>query len=385
MRTLLLSLAAVAALAFRFAAAATVLWPGATCTSTLQACVDASANGDVIGIATNAPIDEDLDLGGRSVSLGAAVTLTATYQPRFAPGRSISALATSDSAGVTIAIENIRLVDGSVLLRYGGTGNANYTLRNLQLTQVDPGATVQLRVNVDGGNVSLTAYGNQVAGNPPAYGGSIELDAYNAGVNAYASFNRIAHGEGLLKKSGILVDTGAGSSDGTVRLFGNDIRLGPASSAGILFQQAPGTTVALGVRAYSNAIRCRAGSPARGIDLLASSGTLDLQLLNNTVAACGTGIHVAEREPSAPPAFSGLVWNNLIVAGSTGLAFSSPTSATLSNDYNLIDAPANEAASLGAHTILAPAQLDAATWPRPEPRLTLVPRSCWFTSAAVMP
>lgn len=367
MRMLSIVLAAAAALAFRCADAMTVLWPGSTCTSTLQACVEVAASGDEIRIATNTPIDEDIDLGGRSLVLGAATTLTATYQPRFAPGRSISATAVSDTAGVAITIENIRLVDGSVVLRYGGTGSADYVLRNLQLTQVDPDAEVGLRVGVDGGNASVTAYGNLVSGDPPAYGGSIELDARNASLNAYAAFNRIVHGQAPHKKSGILVDAGADSSGGTVRLFGNDIRLAGASSSGILFRQQPGTAATLAPRVYSNAIRCRAGSLARGIDLQAGSGTLDLQLLNNTIAACATGIYVAESSLPASPTFSGLVWNNLIVAESLGLAFTSSTSATLANDYNLINAPANQAASLGLHTIIAPAALDAGTWPRPGP------------------
>ncbi|MEO5559251.1 MAG: choice-of-anchor Q domain-containing protein, partial [Dokdonella sp.] len=105
-------------------------------------------------------------------------------------------------------------------------------------------------------------------------------------------------------------------------------------------------------------------SSARGIALQASSGTLEMQILNNTLDQCDDGVYVAETIPTLSPAFTGVVWNNLIVAGSQGLAFMAPAAASLANDYNLINAPSNQA-TLGAHTITTPALLDAATRPRP--------------------
>lgn len=340
-------------------------WPGAGgCAGTLQACVDSSASGDQIGIATNTPIDENLDLGSHSLSLLPATTLVATYQPRFAPGRSIHAVVPAGAGDVSVTIQGIRFVDGFVSLEYNASGSATYQLRDLQLTQSVSGP-VYLHVRANGGTATVTAYDNQVSGDPPAYGGSIEFIARNSALSGYAAFNRIAHGNGFQKKTGILVDAGAGSANGYVRLFGNDIQLRDASSAGVQFLQQPGASAGtLYARAYSNAVHCPIFSGARGIALQASSGTVEMQIINNTLDQCDDGVHVAEAIPTLSPAFTGLVWNNLIVAGSNGIAFTAPASASLANDYNLINAPSNQA-TLGAHTITTPALLDSATRPRP--------------------
>ena len=68
------------------ASAVTRTWPGAApCNGTLQACVNAAANGDRIEIATAGPIDEFLTLANRSLSLVAA----AGFHPALAAGRGI--------------------------------------------------------------------------------------------------------------------------------------------------------------------------------------------------------------------------------------------------------------------------------------------------------
>lgn len=353
------------ALLIASAQAAALTWPGTGgCAGTLQACVNASASGDQISIATNTPIDENLDLGAHSLSLLPATTLVATYQPRFSPGRSIQALAPAGTGNVSVTIQGIRFVDGFVSLDYNASGTATYQLSDLQLTQTSS-APVYLHVGANGGTATVTAYNNRVSGDPPAYGGSIEFVSRNSTLNGYAAFNRITHGNGLQKKNAIVVDAGAGSANGYVRLFGNDIRLRDASSAGIQFLQQPGASAGtLYARAYSNAVHCPVGSSARGITLQASSGTLEMQILNNTLDQCDDGVYVAETIPTISPAFTGVVWNNLIVAGNQGLAFTAPAAAGLANDYNLINAPSNQA-TVGAHTITAPALLDAATRPRP--------------------
>ncbi|MEO5561361.1 MAG: choice-of-anchor Q domain-containing protein, partial [Dokdonella sp.] len=357
---------ASAALLIAGSAHASVLtWPGTGgCAGTLQACVDASASGDQIAIATNTPIDENLDLGAHSISLLPATTLVATYQPRFAPGRSIQAIAPAGAGDVSVTIQGIRFVDGFISLDYNASGTATYLLRDLQLTQT-ASAPVYLHVGANGGTATVTAYNNRVSGDPPAYGGSIEFVSRNSTLNGYAAFNRIAHGNGFQKKSGILVDAGVGTANGYVRVFGNDIQLRDASSAGIQFLQQPGASAGtLYARAYSNAVHCPIFSGARAITLQASSGTVEMQILNNTFDQCDDGVYVAEAIPTLSPAFTGLVWNNLIVAGNRGLAFTAPAAVSLANDYNLINAPSNQA-MLGAHTITTPALLDAATRPRP--------------------
>ncbi len=73
-------------LAASTAGAVSRTWPGnAPCAGTLQACIDASAAGDEVLIASAAEIDENITLN-KSFALRAAPNQVA----RFAPGRSVT-------------------------------------------------------------------------------------------------------------------------------------------------------------------------------------------------------------------------------------------------------------------------------------------------------
>jgi hypothetical protein len=339
-------------------------WPGTACPGTLQACVEASASGDQVRIATNDPVDEDIDLGDRGIALIPATTLTATYRPNFAPGRSIHAITSAVAGDIEVTLRGLRLVDGSVTIVYLGSGTAGYELRDLDLAQRDPTSSVNIRVQAMGGTVTAELYGNHIAGDPAAYGGSIELFGIDTVFNAYAAFNRIEHGRRTDKKTGIAVEIQGDPADAFVRVFGNDLRLAGASSDGIVFTQLAGAAGGtLNARAYSNVVRCAAGSAARGIAFAGYHGALDVQGLNNTVDRCRTGIRVVPTTPSDSPTFAGLVWNNLVVAEDVGLEIG-PGAETVANDYNLVNAASN-AATLGPHSTTAPAGLGVATRPRP--------------------
>ena len=74
--------------AFAMAASAwsaTLTYPGAApCNTTLQACITGAAGGDVVEIATNTPVDEDLTIN-KSLTLRPA----AGYSPTIGAGASI--------------------------------------------------------------------------------------------------------------------------------------------------------------------------------------------------------------------------------------------------------------------------------------------------------
>lgn len=339
-------------------------WPGTSCASTLQACIDASASGDAIHIATNGPIDEDIALGDRGITLDPAVTLTATYKPAFSPGRSISGSATA--SGIATTIRGIRLVDGSVELEYHGSGTASYEIDDMILTQTSAAATIGIGVRAYSGSVTTHVNRNRITGNPEAYGGSIELLATGGTLDAYAAFNHVEHrvfGVGN-KKTGIQVQSSGGSGDSGARLFGNEVILTDASSAGITFDQySPLSTATLYAHAYTNVVRCNGGSsPKPGLSFKSSGGGIDVQAVNNTIDTCPRGIVVAPTAGGGATTFGGVVGNNVVVSSDVGLSIDAAASA-VGNDYNLINAPSN-AATLGSHSITAPAQLGVATRPR---------------------
>src|SRR5690606_14582850 len=85
MRVLPFSLVGLGLLLVNPALAATRTWPGAApCDATLQACIEASASGDIVLIASDIAINEDITLS-QSLSLLAAPGRIA----RFAAGRGV--------------------------------------------------------------------------------------------------------------------------------------------------------------------------------------------------------------------------------------------------------------------------------------------------------
>lgn len=352
------------------AAASTLTWPGSPgCTGTLQACIDASGSGDRIEIATNDPIDETLNLGDHSLTL----TAQSDVKPSFAPGRSIEGLTSAGLGTVAVTLSKLRLRNGHVTLDYAGPGNATYSVSDLDLVPDGSAAANYIHVQAASGSatigtVTATVYNNRIQGTPLSLNsGLIELVATGATLNAYALFNRVVRADsGGSDGAGILVDVKGGfpglSGAGTLRLFGNEVR-GVFNRAGLFFSEGlfSSTPSSFSARAYNNVIVCENQS-GNGIGLTASSGSIDSQVLNNTVSDCYDGIAATPWSGGSGPTISGLVWNNLVVA-QYGLELVSPVAATMTNDYNLINAGSNSV-TLGAHSITAPAALVSTAAPR---------------------
>jgi len=344
------------------ASATTLTWPGSPgCTGTLQACVDASGSGDTIEIATNTPVDEDIELGNHSLSL----TSARYHDASLAAGRSIGAHATSP-ADLAVSISNLRLRDGRVMLANGGGANATYDLRELDLSQSAGGVSPALQVSATSGTVNATLYHNRVAGAPANINaGLIEIASFGATINAYAEFNTLVRTDRASSDgAGIFVSvvSGVTAGAGYFAAFGNEVR-GAFNRGGIFFSEGLGSTTpsTFAARAYANAITCPAPE-GQGIGFVANSGSIDLQAINNTVSGCAIGVSALLWEGATTGSFSGPVWNNVLVADS-GLMFTPSATGAVTNDYNLVNASSNSA-TLGPHTITAPAALSASAPPR---------------------
>jgi hypothetical protein len=357
-------LAVAAAAATALASASTLTWPGSPgCTGTLQACVEASGAGDTIEIATDAPVDENLSLGDRSLAL----TSAPYHHASLADGRAIDGFASSGAGAVAVSISKLRLRDGGIALSYGGAATATYDLRELDISQSLGGAPAKIRIASTAGTVNATVYHNRIRATPSNLdAGLIELAPLGATMNAYAAFNTLvradaSNGDG----AAIFVDVAglAGTAGGGYfAAFGNEVR-GAFDRSGIFFSEGlfSSTPSAFSARAYANAIVC-GGEAGQGIGFVASNGSIDVQAINNTVSGCDTGIGALLWEGGVTGAFSGPVWNNLLV-GTRGLELTPTATTGVTNDYNLINAGSNFA-TLGPHTITAPAQLSSSAPPR---------------------
>ena len=348
------------------AAAVQRTWPGsAPCNGSLQACIDAAVNGDYINIATADPIDENLNLFERSLNLQAAPG----FEPSLAPGRWISATTSSVIGNVTVRISGISLRDAYVSVRYNGTGTGTYDLRDLDLEQSPGGGFTYIEVEAAAGNVDATIYDNRIRGVPSSINaGLLRLNNRGASFDAKVYYNRVASANaGYTDGAGVFVDEINGSS-GTVKLHGNVVR-GAFSRAGIwvsegLFSSSPS---AFSARLYSNAVIGTGTvdfNNGKGIGLVVESGSIDAQVINNTVSNTSNGIVASQWSGGgAGASISGVVNGNLIVA-LTGLSFNQPLASSLANDYNLINAGSNNGVTLGSHTITAAAGLVSPAIPR---------------------
>jgi len=323
-------------------------WPAATgaCASTLQACIDGAPAGALVRIVTDTPIDEDIVLPARSLELAAG----SGFEVRFRAGRSIRGDYVGPG-GIDVRIHDISLVDGEVSLACSG-GSASIAVQKMHLDHDAAPSDSRVVVSASGGcSLSAEIVENRVRGQPAGGDGSalIELRADGGTLNARAFHNVVENDGGIAGGSGVLVDVDAGSS-GWIAVFGNRIRGAYSRAALRVYEGRDGAASTIPVLAYNNIVVCPHDS-GDGIDLVAAAGTIEAQLVNNTVSGCRRGIGLLGASGGSPAArIDGVVWNNLLAVTSQGLLFSGGITPGASNDYNLIDGPAGTA-SFGPHTI----------------------------------
>lgn len=332
--------------------AATRTWPGnAPCAGTLQACIDASAAGDEVLIATAAEIDENITLN-KSFALRAAPNQVA----RFAPGRSVTGQVSSTVTSWDI--EGLRLRDGRIELVHSAPSSLTVRLVNnaIEVTEGPTlGSPVGLRVikSNANGTASVDVQNNRVdsgISNQPAL--SLSL---NARATGRVAFNRIT-------RSGVTNSSGAGlllrlspGDPHVVNVYGNRIEGGFADGAlrvdvGVspVFGSAGSSTPV--VRAFSNALVClgSVGSAPNGFYAasFAASGQNELRLFNNTAVGCDTPIWIDY--PINGPGWSGSIFNNLIaynteslvVSGNVVGGFTIERNLSFGNSFNTLPASA---------------------------------------------
>lgn len=342
--------------------AATLIWPvSAGCTTTLQACVDAAFDHDRIEIATDGPIIEGVAMHARSLTLEAA----AGFSPVFR-GVGIIANNSGSNGDLTVRIKGLRFEDGFVTATYAGTGTAIFDLRDLVLTRA-PGATGHaIQVIAYSGIVEADLYNNRIRGRPLSNNdGLIRLAADGGTLNARAFYNQVdSTASAATDGAGILVDVkamGAQPGAGTIKLHANQVR-GSFSRAGIFVSEGlfSSTPSPFDVRLYSNVVV--GNGVATGIRLTPNNGTLDAQIVNNTITRVATGISVDNWDGASTPVVEGLARNNLVRANTA--MFVNPGIATgLVNDYNLFNG-ATTNFTPGPNTITSPAGLVSDSQPR---------------------
>lgn len=335
------------------AAAATRTWPGnAPCAGTLQACIDASAAGDEVLIATAAEIDENITLN-KSFALRAAPNQVA----RFAPGRSVTGQVTSNVTSWDI--EGLHLRDGRIELVHSAPSSLSARVVNNRLDFTE-GPTFGSRVELSvvktnaNGTATVEVQNNRVdngMSNQPAI--SLSL---NARATARVAFNRIDRRwpQGS-SGSGLLVRLSPGDPH-VVNVYGNRVEGGFRDGAlrldvGVTPVFGSGGSSTPVVRAFSNALVCQKfGATFYPVGLYAASfaagGQTELRLFNNTAVGCDTPIWIDY--PINGPSLSGSIFNNLIaynteslvVSGNVVGGFTIEGNLSFGNSFNTMPASA---------------------------------------------
>lgn len=347
--------------------AATRTWPGgAPCNGTLQACIDAAANGDRIEVAATT-IDEDISLYDKDRTLVAAEG----FRPAFAAGRWLSITSSSLSGDRNVAVGDFSFTDGYVYATYRGTGTASYDIGRMTLTRQASDAANYVLVRAEAGTLNANVHENRLEG-VPSNGGSglIHLQALGGTLKADAFYNRVeATSASLVAGAGILADYAGAGSGGRVRVHGNEVR-GSFGLGGIVASEGLGSTtpVSFDARVYGNVVVGTGVEASQGIRTLVNTGSISWQAIANTVTRVDWGLYAGPYSGATTAArIDGIVSTNLVRATGVGLYVDTVNAPALSNDYNLINAPAVANVKLGTHTITAPARLVSDQMPRLRP------------------
>ncbi len=322
MRCLLLALVAVVSAP---ANAVFFDWPSTSCAGTLQACINAAASGDEIGIRTEATINEDLSIN-RSLKLSATGSAAL-----FGAGRTISLEATTD--GVEITLENL-IVNGPI----SGTVGSNIAgqTQRINFNSVQVRALTAGAINIASAGTAASSYTINIRQS------TLESQAPSRpAVQVLASFGvpliNITQSEISSQYDGISLDIGTGRAN----VIGN--RIGRIQSANSL-----NTSIGISVTGFSSSTAVAPVLQANrnvifnyGTGILPQTITagLDVRILNNTIVNSALyAIELSRRSGGGPLLpLTGRIANNLISRTVCGLSYRDE-GATATADYNFYHA-----------------------------------------------
>jgi len=314
-------------------AMALIDWPSgpAPCNGTLQACVDGVSEGEVIQLNTNDVIFESIT-ATKQVSLIAGNG----YRPTFGSGHGIEITGTA-SVERTIRFEGLTLLNGRIAYHHfsSSTDDANLMIRNNQL--LDNSVENEAIRIINSANTTLTL--------------TVDYNHIN-----YERFTSSSLPRGAINiRNGFDTGTTSGTVDG--RIYGNTISAQGADSIGVglfnysntttdlviagneitggadggVFVERPTGSGQTNVDIGNNAFYQQADQElSTGVQLNGLAGTIDADIVNNTLVGIYDGLFFRE---SAGATVDAYVYNNLITRGGTPV--DTDTATNISNDHNL--------------------------------------------------
>jgi len=363
----LAALCLLTALGSRDVVAGTVgVWPGSgSCSTTLQACINAQGAGGAVEINTETPIAENIALPFQ-ISLR---PYRAWITPEFASGFGISGNFPGPfPSPVTINISGVKLTNAKVTLNASSSADVFLDVSRMQF--VSMGSTAAgIDVNLSGtGNQSVRISENQLdVVAPSLVDAAIGVEVFGASMSTAVeiSYNEIRAsqpGDGW----GIHGMAGGGSTS-EFRIFANKVN-GDFARNSISVTEGMFSSTPSSVDAWVFGNMLTGGEEEfGGLSFTTAYGSIVARAVNNTIThARGLTItHWGGLTPEADGTTSGWIYNNLIAFNRFGLQNMVDAGGTASNDYNLLWQ--NTSAGLhtpGAHDVNANPQLDSQFRPR---------------------
>jgi hypothetical protein len=318
LRTFLTLAFLASAILGRNAAATTedLVFPG--CGPTIQHCIDHAPNGGTLQLATNGPIDEDLEIV-RSLSLVAAPG----FRPVFEPLSIISAASPAAAVDMFVMLRGLTWEPAGatrvVRLQHDGTGTFEVHLVDNAFLGVQGsgiGPIVEVAVRGPGGPVVVDVRGN-----------TFRLPATTTNSPLELSFTSRSDGIAVLENN--TVETADMSQRGALALYHtegdilfyaihNVVRSKNSQQTAIDVYQTGNGTGRTTARIYGNLLRGIDGGMRFGTAMYAEHGSIDLLVAHNTILdAQLRAVQVGGRDDFGSTA-SGTIANNVLARSLRG-------------------------------------------------------------------
>ena len=329
-------------------------WPGSPgCQTTLQACIDAAAEGDIVEIATDAPIGDIIQIFGKSLTLRPAPG----FQPVFEPTQFTNAINLFGAdVPVSITVEGM-IVRGATIDAYqagGGAFDVSISGNRIEAQDLDANRTA-ISVAPFGaspiGPVHFELVDNDIAlgflsGDDIAAIGIEDLAGATSGSIAG---NVVSTGGTMSTYAAIQVHNAVGTLE--VDVLANRIDAGGYNGGIAITQEdASGQLTARVVNNLVVGTDYVMGVQPGAVSVLVAAGAGELLVANNTLVDNDTGFFA---DASSGASLLGVFANN-IVAGSSrkGVVIDALVEPTFGNDHNLVSGNADDDFVPGPGTLL---------------------------------
>lgn len=336
------------------AGGAVLAWPGAApCHATLQACINAAAAGDIVEVATDDPINEAIEIFGKSLTLRAADG----FHPVIVPAPFTDAIDVfGGNATVTIVVEGMTLRDGSLTAYQGGSGAFDVSIRGNRIEAQDLDANRQaIRVAPFGGSPTGPVHFD-ISGNEVALGflsgddiSAVEVEDLAGPTSGTIARNVVGVGGSMSTLGAILVHNAGGTL--AIDVLGNRIEAdGYNGGIAITQDEASGSVASRVINNLVTGTDYVMGVQPGAVSVLVTAGSVDLLVANNTLAGNDTGFF-ADAQPGA--SLGGVFANNIVAGNSRkGIVIDAQVAATFDNDHNLVFGNASDDFVAGPGTLL---------------------------------